>query len=114
MAAKAIIPLIKLCALPIFQAALRFQFKSNALNTRIYGNSNVLENINLSIQHGELVLIVGQSGAGKSTLLKLIFGEEQLYHGRLLIDGIDISHISKNQIPFLRRKIGVVFQDMKL
>jgi cell division transport system ATP-binding protein len=82
--------------------------------TKRYKNENALENINLEINHGEFVSLVGQSGAGKSTLLKLIFAEEKLDSGRILIDEIDIASISPTDIPFLRRKIGVVFQDIKL
>ena len=73
-----------------------------------------LQNINLKVNEGEFVSIVGQSGTGKSTLIKLIIGEEPIDGGRILIDDIDISQISKSDIPYLRRKIGVVFQDMKL
>lgn len=82
--------------------------------TKRYGAHNALENINLNIEPGEFVSVVGQSGAGKSTLLKLIFAEEPVDSGKLLIDGIDIKQIPDRQIPYLRRKIGVVFQDIKL
>jgi cell division transport system ATP-binding protein len=54
------------------------------------------------------------SGAGKSTLLKLIIGEEQLDKGRILIDDIDLASVRKTDLPYLRRKIGIVFQDIKL
>lgn len=79
-----------------------------------YNHLNALKNINLDIHHGEFVSLVGLSGAGKSTLLKLIIGEECLDAGKILIDEIDISTIKKADLPYLRRKIGVVFQDMKL
>ncbi len=82
--------------------------------TKIYGNKKALDRVNLEINHGEFISLVGQSGAGKSTLLKLIFGEEKLDGGRILIDDVDIATISEGDIPFLRRKIGVVFQDMRL
>ena len=82
--------------------------------TKKYKNQHALENINLEINHGEFVSLVGQSGAGKSTLMKLIFGEERLDSGRILIDEIDIASLAPSDIPYLRRKIGVVFQDMKL
>lgn len=82
--------------------------------TKVYKNTKALDDINLEINHGEFVSIVGQSGAGKSTLLKLIFGEETIDGGKLLIDGINVASISKGDIPYLRRKIGIVFQDMKL
>ncbi len=79
-----------------------------------YNHLNALKNINLEIHHGEFVSLVGLSGAGKSTLLKLIIGEETLDGGKILIDDIDISTVKKSDLPYLRRKIGVVFQDMKL
>jgi len=58
--------------------------------------------------------ILGRNGAGKSTLLKLIIGEEQIDGGKILIDDVDISRVKKSDLPFLRRKIGMVFQDIKL
>ena len=77
-------------------------------------NSPALEDINLEIQTGEFVSIVGQSGAGKSTLLRLLFAEEFPTSGSVIIDGWDVSSIRQWQIPHLRRQIGVVFQDFKL
>jgi len=82
--------------------------------SKTYNHSKALNNVNLEIHHGEFISLVGLSGAGKSTLLKLIIGEEKLDEGRILIDDIDISGVNKNDLPFLRRKIGVVFQDIKL
>jgi cell division transport system ATP-binding protein len=82
--------------------------------TKLYKDKKALEDVNLNINHGEFVSIVGQSGAGKSTLLKLIFAEEKLDSGRILIDEVDIASLTEKEIPYLRRKIGVVFQDIKL
>ncbi len=82
--------------------------------TKFYGNNKALNGINLHINHGEFISVVGMSGAGKSTLMKLIIGEEALDDGRILIDEIDMSHIKKTDLPYLRRKIGMVFQDIKL
>ena len=82
--------------------------------TKTYKDKKAIENIDLEIKHGEFVSIVGVSGAGKSTLLKLIFGEEKVDEGKLYIDDIDIALLSDEDIPYLRRKIGIVFQDMKL
>jgi cell division transport system ATP-binding protein len=79
-----------------------------------FGPTHALTDINLEIRKGEFVSLVGQSGAGKSTLLSLIMGESVPEAGRILIDDIDISKIKKANIPFLRRKIGMVFQDIKL
>lgn len=82
--------------------------------TKYYGKSKALNSINLEIQPGEFISMVGMSGAGKSTLLKLIIGEEQLDHGKIYIDGIDMSTVKPKDLPYLRRKIGIVFQDIKL
>ncbi len=82
--------------------------------TKSYKNKKALDGINLEIKHGEFISIVGQSGAGKSTLLKLIFGEEKLDQGQIFIDQVDIASLPPGDIPYLRRKIGIVFQDMKL
>lgn len=82
--------------------------------TKNFGTHHALNNINLEIHKGEFVSLVGQSGAGKSTLLSLIIGEERPDTGRILIDDIDVSQIRLSDIPYLRRKIGFVFQDIKL
>lgn len=81
---------------------------------RYSNHTKALDGINLEIKHGEFISLVGLSGAGKTTLLKLIIGEEQIDRGKILIDDIDISDLKKSDLPYLRRKIGVVFQDMKL
>lgn len=82
--------------------------------TKYYGDHKALNNINLQIDQGEFISLVGMSGAGKSTLMKLIVGEEELDDGSILIDDIDMTRIRKSDLPYLRRKIGVVFQDIKL
>lgn len=82
--------------------------------TKYYGNHKALNNINLHINHGEFISVVGMSGAGKSTLMKILIGEEQIDDGRILIDEIDMSRVKKSDLPYLRRKIGMVFQDIKL
>lgn len=76
--------------------------------------SAALNEISLDIPTGDFVSIVGQSGAGKSTMLKLISAQERPSHGKIVIDGWDITKIKKWQVPHLRRQIGVVFQDFKL
>ncbi len=73
-----------------------------------------LQDINLKIDKGEFVFITGPSGAGKTTLLKLLFCAERPTSGQILIAGRNITRIKKRDIPFLRRQIGVVFQDFKL
>lgn len=76
--------------------------------------SPALNGVTLDIPTGDFLSIVGQSGAGKSTLLKLLSAEEKPTNGTIVIDGWDITHIKRWQIPHLRRQIGVVFQDFKL
>lgn len=66
------------------------------------------------IEKGEFAFLVGASGSGKSTLIKLILKEEQATKGSIIIDGKDITHIKKKRIPYLRRSMGVVFQDFRL
>lgn len=73
-----------------------------------------LENINLNINKGDFVFLVGSSGAGKSTFIRLLLREQQLTKGRLRINGMDVSQLTQRNIPKFRRSIGVVFQDFKL
>lgn len=83
--------------------------------SKVYNNgTEALHNINLKVEKGEFVFIVGSSGAGKSTFLKLIMCEEHPNEGQVLIDGQDISRIRKRKIPYVRRKMGIVFQDFRL
>lgn len=73
-----------------------------------------LNGINLHVKPGEFVSIVGQSGTGKTTLVKALIGEEKVDEGKILIGGWDITNIGRREVPFLRRQIGVIFQDFKL
>lgn len=77
-------------------------------------NLTALDDINLEIKNGEFVFLVGPSGAGKSTLLRLLTREYLPSSGKIMVDETDITKIKDNQIPFYRRKVGVVFQDFKL
>lgn len=77
-------------------------------------NSPVLKDINLTIKPGEFVSIVGQSGAGKTTLVKLLIAEEKPSKGKIELGGWDITNIGSSVVPYLRRQIGVIFQDFKL
>ncbi|HHW68479.1 MAG: cell division transport system ATP-binding protein [Epulopiscium sp.] len=83
--------------------------------TKIYPNNvTALKNISLSIEKGEFVFIIGSSGSGKSTLLKLLLKEIEPTEGEIIINDKNITHLKKKEIPFLRRKLGVVFQDFRL
>jgi len=73
-----------------------------------------LDHVDLEIKKGEFVFIVGQSGAGKSTLIKLLYKEEDPTSGQVIVGGKDLTKMRRREIPYLRRKIGVVFQDFKL
>ena len=84
------------------------------VNKRYDHDAPALVDVNLSIGKGELVFLTGPSGAGKTTLLKLIFCAEKATSGQILIAGRNVARISGSQVPYLRRKIGVVFQDFKL
>lgn len=73
-----------------------------------------LSNINLHIGKGEFVYLVGSSGAGKSTLIKLLLKEEEPTSGRIYLEGNEITKVKNRRIPYIRREIGVVFQDFRL
>ena len=83
--------------------------------TKTYNrNSTALDHVSLHVEPKEFVIIIGKSGAGKSTLLKLLTREERQTSGKIVIGGIDYDNLKDRDIPLLRRKIGVVFQDFKL
>ena len=74
----------------------------------------VLNNVNLQISPGEFVFLIGQTGSGKSSLLKVIYGELHIVNGQGQVAGFDLQKITDKDIPFLRRKLGIVFQDFQL
>lgn len=83
--------------------------------TKMYPNKQIaLSGLNLHIQPKEFVTIVGASGAGKSTLIKLLTREEVQSSGKIIVGGLDYDSIVYRNVPHLRRRIGVVFQDFKL
>lgn len=77
-------------------------------------DNKVLHDVNLHINAGEFVSVVGQSGAGKTTLVKVLIGEERADEGQVVIGDWDITKLGRREIPYLRRQIGVIFQDYKL
>ncbi|HHY44771.1 MAG TPA: cell division ATP-binding protein FtsE [Firmicutes bacterium] len=78
------------------------------------GGMLALNHVNLDIRKGEFVFIVGQSGAGKSTLIKLLYREEVPTEGRVVVAGKDLTRMRRREVPLLRRRLGVVFQDFRL
>jgi cell division transport system ATP-binding protein len=83
--------------------------------TKIYPpDVRALYKVNLHIKPGEFVSVVGQSGTGKTTIIKSLIGEEKINEGKIMVGDWDITNIKKNEIPVLRRQIGVIFQDFKL
>lgn len=77
-------------------------------------NKLILKNINIDIHQGEFVYLIGKTGSGKSSLLKTLYGDLQLTNGSGSIVEMDLKTIKERDIPFLRRKLGIVFQDFKL
>ena len=78
------------------------------------GQRKILTDVSLSIKKGEFLYLIGKTGSGKSSLLKVLFGDIKLKKGEGKVAGIDITKIKEKNIPFLRRKLGIVFQDFKL
>ena len=76
--------------------------------------TNIIENLNFSISSGDFTYLIGKTGSGKSSIIRSIYCDIPIHSGNCVIDGIEIDKIKKNQIPFLRRKIGIIFQDFKL
>jgi len=74
----------------------------------------VFTNINLKIEKGEFLYLIGDTGSGKSSLLKALYGEVQVTAGNISVAGIDLTQITRNEVPTLRRKLGIVFQDFQL
>ena len=76
--------------------------------------TNILHNLNFSISKADFTYLIGKTGSGKSSIIRSIYCDIPIESGKSIIDGKDISEIRKSQIPFLRRKIGIIFQDFKL
>ena len=76
--------------------------------------THALEDVNIKINNGEFVFVVGSSGAGKSTFMKLIMREEKANTGKIVVNGFDLTNMKRKQVPMLRRTMGIVFQDFRL
>ena len=84
-------------------------------NANIYQSDNlILQNVNLTVNKGEFVYLVGKTGTGKSTLLKTLYGELPLKQGHGTVAGYDLRKLTWKTVPYLRRSLGVVFQDFQL
>jgi cell division transport system ATP-binding protein len=82
---------------------------------KIYQGTNlILDDVNFTVQKGEFVYLVGKTGTGKSSLLKTLYGELALQHGTGSVVGFDLKDMDWKKVPFLRRNLGVVFQDFQL
>lgn len=82
--------------------------------TKHYDRRPALTDVNLQIEKGEFVLLMGPSGAGKTTLLKLLYCATSLDEGQILVQGRNVARLKSSDVPYLRRTMGVVFQDFKL
>lgn len=87
------------------------QFKNVS---KTFGSIRALTDVSFNIEKGEFVFIAGPSGAGKTTILRLILGEFKPTSGSIILDGVDVGKIKRNQVSTLRQSIGIVFQDFKL
>jgi|TARA_B110000438_G_scaffold92852_1_gene92425 cell division transport system ATP-binding protein len=87
----------------------------NIKNASIFHHyKTILNNVNLKLNKGDFIYIIGKTGSGKSSLLKTLYSDIPLKMGEIIIDGEKINKIKKNRLPFLRRKIGIIFQDFQL
>ena len=82
--------------------------------TKRYGDVHALRDVTVKLGKGEFCYVTGPSGAGKTTMLKMLYGSVTPTEGKLLVGGVDVSKLSRRRLPYLRRNIGIVFQDFKL
>ena len=87
------------------------QFKNVTINQN---KQTILSDVNIEVESGEFVFLIGKTGTGKSSLLKILYGDTPINSGTGNILGFDLNNLKDKEIPLLRRKLGVVFQDFKL
>ena len=78
------------------------------------GEKTIFENVNLEVASGEFVYLIGKTGSGKSTILKALYADLPVRNGNVVVAGYRVNHLELSEIPYLRRKIGIVFQDFQL
>ena len=84
-------------------------------NAYIYqGNACIIENLNFDVVPAEFVYLIGKTGSGKTSILRSLYADLDLNKGQIAVAGYDVSNIKRKQIPFLRRKLGIIFQDFEL
>jgi cell division transport system ATP-binding protein len=87
----------------------------NIDHVNIFQSKNlILSDVSLNIDKGEFVYLIGKTGSGKSSLLKMLYGDVELVQGDATIAGFHLNHLKEKQVPYLRRKLGIVFQDFQL
>src|SRR3954470_5323007 len=92
----------------------RWLVSFSAVAKRFAGGKSALENVSFALEAGELAFLTGRSGAGKSTLLKLIPAIERPSSGTVIVNGQNVGALKRGAVPYLRRNVGLVFQDQKL
>ena len=104
-----------LLLLPHKQMLIMLQSVLSLKNVNIYQEGkSILSQVNLDVKQGEFLYIIGKTGSGKSSLMKTLYGDLPLTEGEGHIVDFDLATLKEDEIPFLRRKIGIVFQDFKL
>lgn len=89
-------------------------YLGNGSNKRSGENDLILSNVNLAVEEGELVYLIGRVGSGKSTLLKMMYAEVDMADGEAEVVGFDLRTLKRSEVPYLRRSMGIVFQDFQL
>ena len=99
---------------PSFNSATEPVIEFRGVSKTYPSGTNALEDVNIRINKGEFVFVVGSSGAGKSTFMKLIMREEKANTGIINVNGFNLTKMSRKKVPLLRRTMGIVFQDFRL